>query len=122
MGCFRFRTRGFIPSFPPQEQRAKRHNTDSETCARRSPNDHVIFVDDASQGAVFNGEAVADDDAGSAFEAVGGKKNTTYKNSVSVFKFLFDWKQNVTLSRERERERLEQGHFVDHNEGQSSWP
>lgn len=31
-----------------------------------SPNDHVVAVDDASQGSVFHGEAVADDDAGSA--------------------------------------------------------
>lgn len=34
------------------------------------PNDHVVFVDDASQGAVFNGKAIAYDYTGSAFKAV----------------------------------------------------
>lgn len=33
-----------------------------------SPNDHVVAVDDASQGSAFQGEAVADDNAGSATE------------------------------------------------------
>lgn len=32
------------------------------------PNDHIIFVDDASQGAIFNGKAVAYDDTGPAFK------------------------------------------------------
>lgn len=40
------------------------------------PNDHIIFVDDASQGAVFNGKAISYDDAGSAFKAV--DKNITH--------------------------------------------
>lgn len=40
------------------------------------PNDHVVFVDDASQGAVFNGEAVTDHHAGSAVEAVEEKRQT----------------------------------------------
>lgn len=34
------------------------------------PNDHVVFVDDASQGTVFNGKAIAYDYTGSAFKAV----------------------------------------------------
>lgn len=40
-----------------------------------SPNDHVISVDDSSQGSVFQGKAVAHDDAGSAFKAVDEKNN-----------------------------------------------
>lgn len=34
------------------------------------PNDHIIFVDYVSQGAVFIGKAVAYDDTGSAFKSV----------------------------------------------------
>lgn len=40
------------------------------------PNDHIICVDDASQGAVFNSKAISYDDAGSAFKAV--DKNITH--------------------------------------------
>ena len=40
------------------------------------PNDHIIFVDDVSQGAVFIGKAVANDDTASAFKAV--EESNTY--------------------------------------------
>lgn len=43
------------------------------------PNDHVIFVDDASQGAIFNGKAIAYDHTGSAFEAA--ERDTTYTHT-----------------------------------------
>lgn len=46
----------------------------NERC-RCLPNDYIIFVDYVSQGAVFNGKAVAYDDTGSAFKAV-DKSNT----------------------------------------------
>lgn len=46
----------------------------NERC-RCLPNDYIIFVDYFSQGAVFNGKAVAYDDTGSAFKAV-DKSNT----------------------------------------------
>lgn len=49
------------------------------------PNDHVIFVDDASQGAVFNGKAVAYDDTGSAFMAV--ERNTKHTPTVQMWHF-----------------------------------
>lgn len=52
-----------------------------------SPNDHVISVDDFSQGSVFQGKAVAYDDAGSAFKAVDEKtttKHISFKNK-SIF-------------------------------------
>ena len=55
-------------------------NTDNKKLIGRSPlclpNDHIIFVDDASQGAVFDGKAVAYDYTGSAFKPVETNPNT----------------------------------------------
>ena len=49
-------------------------NTNNKKLIGRSPlclpNDHIIFVDDASQGAVFDGKAVAYDYTGSSFKPV----------------------------------------------------
>lgn len=48
------------------------------------PNDHVVFVDDASQGAVFNGKAITDHHAGSAVKAVEEKRQTVVADGEHV--------------------------------------
>lgn len=45
------------------------------------PNDYIIFVDYVSQGAVFNGIAVAYDDTSSAFKAVDKRKTHTHTHN-----------------------------------------
>lgn len=66
------------------------------------PNDHIVFINDASQGAVFNGKAVTYDYTGSAFKAV--EKNNTGSHyqlnvaNLSPSRFLISLKMNMFCS------------------------
>lgn len=66
------------------------------------PNDHIVFIDDASQGAVFNGKAITYDYTSSALKAV--EKNNTGSHyelnvaNLSLSRFLIGLKMNMFCS------------------------
>lgn len=53
-------------------------------CYPRLPNDHVVFVDDASQGAVFNGKTIAYDYTGSTFKPVEKQHTHTKRETLTI--------------------------------------
>lgn len=68
------------------------------------PNDHIVGVDQASQGAVFNGEAITDDDAGSAFKAVEKHakihmvKRINHHSPEKIWNLYFETEQSSTVT------------------------